>query len=149
MSGAKLVLLIDRFGSGGAQTQMALLCKNLIQRGYAVTVITYHHNDLDRHQESIEGAKLIELKKRGRWDHSVVRSIVQILRDVQPGALVSFLSTPNVYASLAAVISGFKGSLILSERNTFRNGGRPSISQYVKRLALYRANWIVANSHTQ
>ncbi|MCC6787592.1 MAG: glycosyltransferase family 4 protein [Hyphomonadaceae bacterium] len=148
MNSKSIILFIDRFGSGGAQTQMSLLCQGLVQRGYEVALVTYYPSDLSRHSEYISGARLVELRKRGRWDPSVAIRLAQIITQLNPIALISFLATPNFYAAIASTISQFRGTLVLGERTSFPKGA-PTRLQSLQRLALRRATWIVTNSYAQ
>lgn len=144
----RLLLVIDRFGSGGAQTQMALLAQRIRAAGHDPIVATYHPNDLSIQKEYLKYVELVSLRKTSKFDVSIVFQIADTIRDRRPDAIISFLTTPNVYAVLAAVFSGFSGPVVCSERNTFPRS-RPSVRELAARLPLHRATWVTANTQAQ
>lgn len=143
-----VLLVIDRFGTGGAQTQLALLCGDLLRSGISVTVFTYHSSDCFLYRENLAGARLVEYRKKTRSGVDVVCALMQELKQGGFQAVIAFLVGACAYTEIACRLVRFRGTLIVGERNTFV-GGRPTVWQWVPRLGHYLADYVVANSVAQ
>lgn len=143
-----VLLVIDRFGTGGAQTQLSLLCAEMLRSGIAVTVFTYHPSDYSLQGDNLAGARLVEHFKQARSGVDVVRALTREIRQGDFQAVIAFLVGSCAYAEVACRLAGFRGKLIVGERNTFL-GGRPTIRQWLQRLGHYFADYVVANSEAQ
>ncbi len=133
--------LINSLCSGGAQRQMALLAKNLKQRGLDVALLTYRPDPFFKplidaagitHEEVATSTKLGRLLQ-----------LYRRLRGREGQIVISFLTAPSVYAELATLPYRRFG-LIASERSGFA-GDIPWRDRL--RLSLHhRADLLVANS---
>jgi glycosyltransferase involved in cell wall biosynthesis len=144
----KLLLIIDHFGSGGAQRQMVELACGLRRRGHTVEMFVYfpQHDffraSLDEHQI------LVHERPEGRGSSiGVVRRLAALMRSGGFDVAVSFLSTPNIYAELARVFApGTR--LVVSERTSFHDD-KSAIGAFLRRLLHLLSDRVVANSETQ
>lgn len=143
-----VLLVIDRFGTGGAQTQLALLCAEMVRAGIVVTVFTYHSSDCFLQRDKLAGARLVEYRKRTRSGVDVVRALMREINQGGFQAVIAFLVGSCAYTELACRLVRFRGTLIVGERNTFVDG-MPTVRQWLQRLGHYLADYVVANSLAQ
>lgn len=143
----KILLVIDNLGSGGAQNQMTLLALGLSKRGCHVDVFTYHPQDFFKKRLDDANIKVYFEKKKGKVGVNVVKSLVSIIRANEYTTIISFLETPNLYASIAKILSCRKVRLIVSYRSMTTFESLSLTRLYLQRLVNKVANIIVANSH--
>src|SRR5580700_10449957 len=112
----RLLLIIDHFGSGGAQRQMVELACGLKRRGHAVEMFVYFPQHdffrglLDEHQIPVHE------RPEGRGSSiGVVSRLAALMRSGRFDIAVSFLSTANIFAELARVVAPAT-RLVVSER---------------------------------
>jgi len=143
----KALFVIDRFGSGGAQTQLALLVKGFVERGWNVSVVTYYPNDFLRHRVHLEKVRVIELPGRGPLGVHVIRKLSALLRQEHWAMAVAYLPGPSVYLSIARVIARYRGVVAVGERSSFGDS-KVSPRDRITRLAFNFADFVVANSES-
>jgi glycosyltransferase involved in cell wall biosynthesis len=144
MNQIKILMLIDHFGSGGAQRQIVNLAKGLKEQGYYVEFAIYYPQF--RHFESEvkqAGIEINELKKSSRFSFSIIYSVCQLIKKKCFNLVISFLDTPNTYAEMASLFTGVK--CIVSERSAFP-GNKISLSRYIQCTLHTLADRIVVNS---
>ena len=146
MKNDTILILIDDFGQGGAQRQIAMMVREFTRRGRKVIVCRYADRDFLGDEISTAGAELVRLEGGGRlgW----LRSLSRLARERQPAVLCAFLVGPATLALLADRLNRMPCPIVVCERCADSEG---SIS--MKRrlgLALYRrAQAIVCNSERQ
>ena len=107
----KILLVIDHFGSGGAQRQIVELAYGLKQHGHEVEMFVYvpqqvfFRSRLDEQQIIVH-----EYAKVRRFSFGVIFRLAALMRDGGFDIVISYLKNPNVYAELAKLISG--GNLV-------------------------------------
>lgn len=144
MSHDRILLLIDHFGSGGAQRQIINLAKALKEYGYYVEFAIYYPQYKHFEPEVRESDIWInELQKKGRFSVSVVYSIYKLIRHKRFNLIISFLSTPNFYAEVVSVFVPVK--CIVSERSAFQNN-EISFTQRMQCYFHIAADSIIINS---
>jgi glycosyltransferase involved in cell wall biosynthesis len=144
----KVLLIIDHFGSGGAQRQIVELACGLKLRGHTVEMFVYFPEHdffrarLDEHQIVIHD------RPSGReTSFKVIWRLASIMRSGGFDVAVSYLATANMYAELARVaVPGTR--LIVSERTSFRDDKSAS-SALLRRLLYLLSDRVVANSESQ
>jgi glycosyltransferase involved in cell wall biosynthesis len=144
----KLLLIIDHFGSGGAQRQMVELACGLKRRGHAVEMFVYYpqHDffraSLDEHEI------LIHERPEGRGSSiGVIKRLAALMRGGGFDVSVSFLPTANIFAELASVAApGTR--LVVSERTSFHDD-KSTVAALLRRLLHLLSDRVVANSETQ
>lgn len=118
----KIVLLIRRLETGGAERQLVLLAHGLKEKGHDVKVVTFYPGgSLERELEAIP---IAAIGKRGRWDfvRFFVRAAI-LLRREKPDAVYSFLHGPNLLAT--ALKPFLKGTRIVwAIRSTYMDWSR-------------------------
>lgn len=108
----RITLLIDSLGSGGAQRQMANLAVELKRHGHQVCLIRYHLDDFYMPLLEKEDVELFFAVAK----NPIVRAlkIRKMIAVSKPQVVISFMDSPNFYASLASI--GQKWRLIIGER---------------------------------
>jgi glycosyltransferase involved in cell wall biosynthesis len=86
---------------GGTQRQMIVLCRELIRRGHDVSaLLSYTGEPLDAELQAW-GARIIDLKKRGRWrNFSFLSRLIRAVRAESPDVVYAHLALPNLLALL-------------------------------------------------
>jgi glycosyltransferase involved in cell wall biosynthesis len=144
----KVLLIIDHFGSGGAQRQMVELACGLKRRGHEVQVFVYHAgHDFFRNLVDLERIPVYECPKERHGSAGVITALAGVMRRGAFDVAVSFLNTANVYAELARLAA--RGTrLVVSERSSFHDD-RFVAGALLRRLLYLLADRVVANSQTQ
>lgn len=140
----KILLLIDSLGAGGAQRQLVGLAVLLKQRGYDVSVATYH-DDRFYVDTLLDACVPYVYLKSAHDSKRRILAVARYIRKVRPEWVIAFLETPSIVASLAHICNrSFR--LIVSERNTTQAiGWRERI-----RFRLFRtADYVVSNAYAQ
>ena len=141
----KLLLVIDHFGSGGAQRQMVELACGLKRRGHNVEFfIFYPKHDFFRSRVKAQKIVVHEYSKVGRLGFGVVFRLASLIRSGGFDAVVSYLNSPNVYAELVNIIFG-SPPLVVSER-TSHHDDKFQKAVFVRRLLHGFADHVVTNS---
>ena len=151
---AKLLLVIDCLGSGGAQRQLVSLATYFKRQGHVVEFYVYHphlnHFESDLRKQNI---KIHCCHKPNRFSLKPIFTLVKLLRKESYNAALAFLHTPGFYLESAYALyrcfGGKKMPIVFSERQTY-NDSRPlsmifKLSQQGHRLC----STIVANSYHQ
>jgi glycosyltransferase involved in cell wall biosynthesis len=144
----KILLVIDHFGSGGAQRQMVELACGLKRRGHAVEMFTYFpRRDFFRAQLDRQQITVHEFDKGAGFSLQVVRRIATLVNSGAMDIVVSYLSSPNIYAELARLIAP-RAKLVVSERTNHLDDKSWIVATF--RRALHAiADQVVANSESQ
>lgn len=143
----KVLLVIDHFGSGGAQRQMVELACGLSRRGHRVEMFVYFPQ-YRFFRERLERQRIVvhtEPKDRG-GSLRVITRLAALMRGNAFDVAVSFLNSANAYAELASLAAP-KMRLIVSERSSFHDD-RSVLGALLRRLLHLLADRVVANSET-
>jgi len=105
-------IFFPSFTGGGAERVGVLLANSLVERGGVVHVVV--HRDEGPWRKYLDPrVAVIELGDcRYRW---LIFKVVNYLRRHNPETMISIMNWFNVLASMAAVLSGWRGRLIVSE----------------------------------
>lgn len=142
---AKVLMLIDSLGSGGAQRQFVQLAVGLKRLGHAVQVVYYHHDDFFKDKLLDAGIEPALIPPGGPLAR-IWRSRA-LVHKAHPDTVISFLDTPNLLATLARLSGAGRFRLLVSERNT--DVGPLSLRRRLSVGLLPLADAVVANSQTQ
>ena len=145
----KILLVIDHFGSGGAQRQMVNLACGLNDMGHQVDFFIYYpSHDFFRNELERRGIKIFncprEKEKKG-FSSNVLFSLRRLIKNKQYDVAISFLDTPSIYLLLAGF--GSKTKLVVSDRNSYLKTNKYLLS--IKRQLYRLADAVVANSYSQ
>jgi glycosyltransferase involved in cell wall biosynthesis len=144
----KLLLVIDHFGSGGAQRQIVELACGLKRRGHSVEMFAYFPSrDFFRPRVDEQQIAVHEYQKGPGFSFEVVRRLAALINHGNFDVVVSYLSSPNIYAELAKLAAP-RATLVVSERTSFHDD-KSRVSAFVRRAMHAAANHVVANSQTQ
>lgn len=144
----KILLVIDHFGSGGAQRQIVELACGLKERGHDVEMFVYFpQHDFFRSRVEKQQIVIHEYSKVSRFSLGVIFRLATLIRKGGFDIVVSYLKSTNSYAELAKLIAGGT-TLIVSERTSYHDD-KSWITATGRRIMHIIADQVVANSVTQ
>ncbi|MDX2087793.1 MAG: glycosyltransferase [Kofleriaceae bacterium] len=140
---ARVALLIDSLGSGGAQRQLVELAVRLRERAVVEpTVVSYHRDDFFRWRLDAAGVATIRVERSSRLDPGFPVRLARVLERVDLAH--AFLLTPALWALAACKISARHGpALIAAERNSLI--GESLRQRFLQTLAYRGADAVTAN----
>lgn len=142
-----LLLVIDHFGSGGAQRQIVELACGLNRRGHSVEMFAYFpRRDFFRPRLDERHILVHEFDKGSGFSFNVVRALTALIKHRNFDIVVAYLSSPNIYAELAKLVAPH-AKLIASERTSFRDD-KSRVSAFLRRAMHALADHVVANSES-
>ena len=98
----KILCVIDSFGSGGAQRQMASLAIGLKKRGHEVELFNYFpRHDFFRGKIEESGIPIHDVTKAKGFSLRVLFKLGKLLNRGKYEVALSFLNTPNTYLELS------------------------------------------------
>jgi glycosyltransferase involved in cell wall biosynthesis len=142
----RVVVLTQGDRGGGAEFVARTWAANLEQRGHDVSFVVTSPPQGDR----VPG--VVYLRGSGRNPLPPVLAFRRYVRTRQPDVVLSLLTYPNLIALLAALFSGRRTPVVISERNVpsvlLRQQGRSQRLQLALARRVYRyATAVVAISH--
>ncbi|MDD4720627.1 MAG: glycosyltransferase [Bacteroides sp.] len=111
----KILLLIDSFGSGGAQRQMVTLSILLKQNGYDVSFLTYSNDNFFQKNVKDNYIDIYHIDNKNYL--SRIFKVRRFIRKQKFDVVISFMDVPNFLNNLAT-IGGKKWRVITSERSS-------------------------------
>ncbi len=94
-----ILFLTRSLDRGGAERQLVVLAKGLVQRGHAVSVAVFFGGGVFEAELVRAGVRVINLGKLGRWDIiPFLNRLAALLSEERPSVLHSYLGVPNVLA---------------------------------------------------
>ena len=148
----KILIILDSFGSGGAQKLAVNLASGFINKNHEVHIFRYDDksNFFEPEINSL-GIKVIQPKKinvnkilRGI---KIIRSIRNSLIENKYDGIISFLHIPSFYSSIAK-IGIYKGKLVVCELSSSLAPVRLH-TKILFFIACILSNKVVANSHSE
>lgn len=109
----KILAFIGQMQKGGAERVMSLLVNEAANRGFEISLLI--GRDIIEY-ELDERVRIITLDTDRQSPIGRYKRIRQIFKEEAPDAIISFMSSPNIYACLGAIGLGIP--VIVSERNT-------------------------------
>ena len=140
----KIILFTDSLGAGGAQRQLVGLAQLLQDRGYDVTVLTYHKDEFYLPFLQEHKVKYILLEKAYGAINRIA-AVIKYIKNERPDTLLAYQETPSLIACLVKIVSP-RTKVIVSERNTTQ------VLDFRTKLRFYLYKWIdhiVPNSYSQ
>jgi len=101
------MFFVRSMGVGGAERQLCVLCRELLQRGHSVSVLLYYGGEPLEAELRELGVRIVDLKKRHRWRNlgSLLR-MIRTVRAEQPDVVYALLPLPNLLALLLRIFGG-------------------------------------------
>lgn len=144
----KILLVIDHFGSGGAQKQIVELACGLKRRGYWVEIFAYFpRQEFFRPRLDAQDIAVHEYQKGRGFSLGVVRQLARLITGHHIDVVVSYLSSPNIYAEMAHLMTS-SAKLVVSERTSHLDD-KSFVTAHVRRALHVIADHVVANSQAQ
>jgi GalNAc-alpha-(1->4)-GalNAc-alpha-(1->3)-diNAcBac-PP-undecaprenol alpha-1,4-N-acetyl-D-galactosaminyltransferase len=144
----RILCVIDNLNAGGAQRQMVNLALGLHNRGNTIDLFCYATGDALAAPLRAAGVPIVNYHKRGRYSPSVIFALRNQLRRGEYDMVLSYLTTPNVYAVLATHSMVRRLRLVVSERSYDPPHG-PNFRQTLLRQLYRFTDRVVVNSHHQ
>lgn len=142
----EILLVIDHLSSGGAQHQLVLLARELTARGHDVDCFVYHAHAFQRSALEAAGIGILEHPKPSRYSPRPIWELRRRLRQKRYQAIVSFLTTPNLYSILSRIGLRPIPFLVVSERSSSDNPNFGTKARLVERMYRF-ANHVTVNSY--
>lgn len=144
----KVLFPIGYMGIGGAEQQLLELVRGIDKELFEPIVVTlYPRGPLDNEIMSVQGASLVSVNRKGKYDFWTIYKLLKLLRQKEVDIIQPFLIPASVLGLVAAAINRTPVK-ILTERGSFRPKERLGFRIYQKtqdRLTPL-ADWVVANS---
>jgi glycosyltransferase involved in cell wall biosynthesis len=142
----RILHLIGQLTRGGAEGQLLLVCKELADRGWQQTILTFNPGQVWDNRVPQIGCKLLRLPRR---KNRLVRilELYKAIKAEQPHIVHSWSHHTNVYAGLLKTIARFR--LILSLRNNplVNSFSGRQTRRFPAKYAYERADCVVGNSY--
>ena len=139
----KILCLIDGLGFGGAQRQIIGLTQYLQEKGYQVTLASYHKRDFYNDLLNRLNIKYYLIETSSKW--SKLLSVRKFIKNGNYDVVITYQDGPNLIGCILK-LSGLKYKLIVSERITSQQVGKKERIKF----NIYRiADYIVPNSFSQ
>lgn len=147
----KILFLLRSLNYGGAERQLVLLAKGLLERGHHVVVVTFYSGGPLEKELREAGVRVRPLHKRGRWDLlSFLFRLTRVVREEHPDILHSYLTDQNLMAILLKplfpsikIVWGVRCSMMDSTQYDWLSGLSLKLTCRLARFA----DAIIANSH--
>ncbi len=138
----RLSIFLPSLDGGGAEKIMVFLANRLAARGLAVDLVLARATG-PRLSDISDQVTVVDLGA-SRISKSVPR-LARYLRKTRPDAVLSALTHANVTAVAAAKLSGYKGRLVVSERNSLTHIEKASGLKAKLRTALARRAYLASD----
>lgn len=97
----KILFLVRSLGRGGAERQLIALAKGLSRLGWEVIIAVYYTGGAFEEYVRDTPVRVVDLKKRSRWDIiGFVSRLIRLVRKERPDVVHGYMSTSNVLAAL-------------------------------------------------
>jgi glycosyltransferase involved in cell wall biosynthesis len=143
----RVLLIIDHFGPGGAQRQIVELACGMQRHGHEIEMFVYYP-EYGFFRPLIDAQRITvhEFAKGQGFSLGVLCKLITLLRTRRFDAVVSYLSSANVYAELAVSVAG-RAKLVVSERTSHHDDKFP-LADFLRRAMHGLSDQVVANSRT-
>lgn len=113
----KIMFVIPIVGGGGAERVLLYLMEELKSEKWDKILITF--DEIEYYKKEIPNdVKIIILKKKRSIDFfKLIFSLAQIIKQEKPDIVNSHLTYANILSLLSAMVSGYRGPIILNEHN--------------------------------
>ena len=140
-----ILLVVDHFGSGGAQRQIVAIANGLVSKGYDVHVFIYYPEH-DHYRTSLDKRVIVhEVQKTNKFGLNVVLKLIKLLHEHKYHSAMAFLNTPSFYLEMASFFYFGNTKLYYSERSAFELYGKGIIPRLRKKMHKV-CNHITSNS---
>lgn len=111
----RIVLVISSLITGGAETQVIAMSRELSRRGHAVMIYTLNDNNPRAPELDGSGVEIVADQKRMKLDLAVLYRLRKFIKSYRADIVHGFLYDGDLYSRLAATGTGI--SALNSERN--------------------------------
>lgn len=124
---------------------MSILSKSLAERNYAIDLVTYFDDNFfieTLHHPNINHLSFPKTEKIG---YGVVNKLSKQIRKKNYFLILSFMTTPNIYAILSKILSRTATPVIISERTT-TSFKTPTLKTRLAKFCYSKADAFTANA---
>jgi glycosyltransferase involved in cell wall biosynthesis len=139
----RILFVVSGLGLGGAERQIVLLSKELVDRGHAVAVYTLNRETPRADELAGSEVELVVDQKVMRLDPGVIRRLRGYIATWKPDVVHGFLYDGDLYARLGGL--GMGVPVLNSERSD--NYRLSPVQRIGYRLTARLTDGVVANSH--
>ena len=140
----RIVFVISCLITGGAETQLIALSRELAQRGHAVAIYTLNRHNPRAAELNNTGVELIVDQKCRKLDFAVIQRLRCFVKAFKADVIQGFLYDGNIYSRLA--VFGGTIPVLNSERN---DNYRLNINQQIAHnCTKFLTKAVVANSYS-
>jgi len=143
----RVAVFIPSLHGGGAERAMLVFCRELVELGLSVDLITVRLEG-PLQQLIPTGVSVIDLKSRRAT--LALPKLISYLKETEPAALFSTIINANVVAALARLLSGSRIPTVVRESNAPLSSPKNSVSRWITHKVapfLYQfANGVIAVS---
>lgn len=143
-----VLLVIDGFGSGGAQRQMVALAAGLRSKGHGVRFFIYHSSErfFRARVDELEIPVSEASRAPSGFSWRTLRELRAELKRGAYDAALAFLDSPSTYLLLASL--GLRMRVVVSDRSSYLKAANQGRLWWTRQL--YRlADSVVCNSYSQ
>jgi glycosyltransferase involved in cell wall biosynthesis len=147
-----IMFFVRSMAVGGTERQICVLCRELMRRGHAVSVLLYYGGEPLETELHGLGVPIIDLKKRSRWNN--LRFLLGLIRTVhkeQPDILYAMLPLSNLLALVlrllggaCAVACGVRASDVMQKRLDWL----ARLTAQLERRLVHLADVVIVNSQS-
>lgn len=143
-----VLLVIDHFGSGGAQRQIVAIANGLVAEGHEIHIFVYYP-EFDHHRSTLDSRVLvIEADKTSKSSFGVILTLFLALYKYRYKSAMAFLHTPAFYLELASFFYLGNLRLYYSERSSV-GLGKKGLFSWIKKKMHCVCDEITSNSIVQ
>lgn len=134
----KIMFVIPIVGGGGAERVLLYLMEELKSEKWDKVLITF--DEIEYYKKEIPNdVKIIILKKKRSIDFfKLIFSLAQIIKQEKPDIVNSHLTYANILSLLSAMVSGYRGPIILNEHNFMSINLRQEKYYLIKKMLIKR-----------
>lgn len=151
---ARILLVIDCLGSGGAQRQLVSIAKQMVKRGHHIDLFSYFPqlNHFEQDAKSA-GISIYYSSKNHRFSIKPVLQLSSLMAKHQYSGMLAFLRNPAIYMEwgyrLARIRGAAKSTLVFSERLNYFDKEKQSFTFKLAQQNHRICDHIVTNNHFQ
>jgi glycosyltransferase involved in cell wall biosynthesis len=146
----RLLILIRRFDTGGAQRQLIALLRGLDKARFEVMVVSFYAGgDMAGELRSIPGVRSLSLDKASRWDLTrVLWRLRRLVKSFRPHVIYGYMGPSHLAALLLGRLRGARvvWAVRASNMDPAMEGWLGRVSFWLECRLASRADLIIANS---
>lgn len=143
-----VMFMINYLGVGGAEQQLLELVRGIDKTNFNPIVVSlYPGGDLEHEVRDIQGAELICLDRKGKYDFSILLKVLRLLRQRRVDVIQPYLTPAKFFELLPALINRTPMK-VMTQRGMIVDSGLDTNFYLRAETYLARfADWVIPNSN--